>query len=193
VVAAPELVIGVLQALDSLEIPYAVGGSFASSAWGQPRQTRDLDVGVLVTLDQVRKLANILRDEFLLSDQTMEEAALGTDQFRSFQLIHMEEVFKIDIFALDVTPYTQAMLARRRPFNLSSTYSASFLSPEDIVITKLRWFVLSNRVSDRQWNDIVQVLETQGKDFDYSYASTWAESFGVIQDLQNAKAQVTPL
>lgn len=189
-VLAPDLVIKLLRTLDGLSIPYAIGGSFASSAWGQPRQTRDLDVAVVVNLLQVKRLAEEVRGEFLLSEKDMEEAAIGTAEFRSFQLLHMDDVFKIDVFALDASPYTQEVLRRRRRFSLGTDYEAQFVSPEDIVITKLRWYLLANRISDRQWNDIVHVLETQGHAFDYSYAEKWSAHFGVLDDLQKAKAQI---
>ena len=189
-IAAPELVVKLLQTLDTLEIPYAVGGSFASSAWGQPRQTRDLDVGVVISLEQVQRLADAVEAEFMMSRSDMEEATLGNAEFRSFQLLHLSELFKIDVFALDPTPYTHQLLARRRSYPMGSGYDAQFLSPEDIVITKLRWYVLGNRVSDRQWNDIVQVLETQWETFDFEHAAKWCEHFGVSDDFQLAKTQV---
>ena len=188
-IAAPDLVVKLLQALDALEVPYAIGGSFASSAWGQPRQTRDLDVGVLVSLEQVRKLADAVEVEFLFSRSEMEDAATGSTEFRSFQLLHLSELFKIDVFPLDDTSYTEQLLARRRPYRLGPGYDAQFVSPEDIVITKLRWYELGNRVSDRQWNDIVQVLETQWESFDFQYAARWCEHFGVVESLGLAKTQ----
>lgn len=189
-IPAPELVTKLLQTFDRLSIPYAVGGSFASSAWGQPRQTRDLDLGVVISLAQVTELANATEGEFMLSRSDMEEVASGQAEFRSFQLLHWDELFKIDVFALNASDYTQELLARRRAYLLGAGYMAQFLSPEDIVLTKLRWYVLGNRVSDRQWNDIVQVLEAQWETFDFPYADRWGEHFGVADELQQAKDQV---
>jgi hypothetical protein len=192
VISTPALVVKLLRELDALNIPYAVGGSFASSAWGRPRQTRDLDVGVLISAQQAQRLADAVEGEFVLSRQEMEQAASGDGEFRSFQLLHMEEVFKIDVFAFDISGYTTDLMSRRRPYPLAPSYDAQFLSPEDIVITKLRWYVLGNRVSDRQWNDIVQVLEMQEETFDFEYAARWCEHFGVGDDLELAKTQVLP-
>lgn len=41
-------------------IAYAIGGCFASMAWGSPRQTNNLDVATLITLDQSQKIIDEL-------------------------------------------------------------------------------------------------------------------------------------
>ncbi len=57
------------------------------------------------------------------------------------------------------------------------------------MITKLRWFLLDNRVSDRQWNDIVQVLEVQEGLLDESYLDRRCEYFDVKSLFEDAKLQ----
>ena len=41
-----EVLFQVLDALDALEIPYVITGSFASNYWGRPRATHDADLVV---------------------------------------------------------------------------------------------------------------------------------------------------
>lgn len=48
--------IDLLDRLSELEIPFMIRGSFASSAWGQPRQTNDLDVATLLREEDVKHL-----------------------------------------------------------------------------------------------------------------------------------------
>ena len=50
------LVTEVARVLDGLAIPYAVGGSYASSLYGEPRFTRDADLIVGLSLDRVDAL-----------------------------------------------------------------------------------------------------------------------------------------
>lgn len=61
---------------------------------------------------------------------------------------------------------------------------------EDIVLVKLRWFELGNRISDKQWNDIVQVLEVQHGNLDEAYLIKWARHFNVLDLLREAQLQV---
>lgn len=65
-------------------------------------------------------------------------------------------------------------------------------SPEDVILHKLRWYQLGNRVSDRQWNDIVQVLEVQAGRLDLDYLDRWAKHFGVKELLELAIEQADP-
>lgn len=182
------VIITLLETLDALGIEYAIGGSFASSAWGRPRQTHDLDIAVIVGLGEALQLASKLGDQFLISTNEIEEAFDDPGPFPSFQLLHIEETFKIDVFLLPDVDYAAKLMRRRRRYAING-HGADFASPEDIVIAKLRWFVLGNRVSDKQWNDILQVLEAQDEAFDYSYATKWATHFGVLQELDNAKLE----
>ena len=68
--------------------------------------------------------------------------------------------------------------------------TVSFYASESIVIAKLRWYLLENRVSDRQWNDLVQVLEVQRSTLDNEYLDRWAGFFWVPDLLNEARGQV---
>ena len=61
-----------------------------------------------------------------------------------------------------------------------------------MVIAKLRWFVVSNRISDRQWNDILRVLESQWESFDFDYTRRWCAFFGLLPDLEKVLAEAKP-
>ncbi len=37
-----------------------------------------------------------------------------------------------------------------------------FSSPEDIILSKLLWYEKGNRVSERQWLDVLGVIKVQG-------------------------------
>jgi hypothetical protein len=79
-------------------------------------------------------------------------------------------------------------MARRRLYPLAEDYSAQFTSPEDIVLTKLRWFVLGDRVSDKQWNNIAQVIETREATSTLS-TRRWSNTFEVLPELESALQQ----
>ena len=49
-----------LDALEALQIPYMVVGSFASTFWGRPRMTDDADLVVELPLEKVTELARLL-------------------------------------------------------------------------------------------------------------------------------------
>ncbi|MBS1701491.1 MAG: hypothetical protein JST12_07510 [Armatimonadetes bacterium] len=167
-----------------------VGGSFASSAWGMPRQTHDLDVAVLLTPERAGELFDAVKDNYMASLDEIRNTLRSAESFRAFQMIHFEETFKLDVFVLFDNEYTRASFERTLPYPMFDDLTVPFASPKDTVVTKLRWFDLGHRVSDKQWNDIVQVLEIQGEDLDEAYMTRWAEHFGVLELLREAQSQV---
>lgn len=180
-----------LGELERLEIPYVVGGSFASSAWGESRQTNDLDIAVHISSQQGDELASTLSEEFLISGPEIRLTLQDRNPYRSFQALHFEEMFKIDVFVPHDTPFVRSEFARARRVELLPDLFVRCSTPEDIVLRKLMWFELGNRVSDRQWNDIVQVLEVQRVTLDDHYLAKWAEELDVADLLKEALAQRT--
>ena len=82
--------------LDSLGIRYAIGGSVASSLYGTVRFTQDADIAVRALFIVLPTGSmNCSRDEFYISREAMEEALRSHG---SFNVIHFETSFKIDIF-----------------------------------------------------------------------------------------------
>ena len=57
---------------------------------------------------------------------------------------------------------------------------------EDIILQKLHWFQLGNRVSERQWDDVLGVLKVQRKRLDFDYLKDWASRTGVEDLLRQA-------
>jgi hypothetical protein len=56
-----------VSVLDDLGIPYLVGGSLASSLYGVPRATQDVDVVVdEVDCERLTRLAEVLKEDFFV-------------------------------------------------------------------------------------------------------------------------------
>ncbi|HLB72499.1 MAG TPA: hypothetical protein VJJ98_00625 [Sedimentisphaerales bacterium] len=172
--------------LDELKIMYAIGGSIASSLYGTVRFTQDADItvkafrGVAETL-----LYERLKDEFYLSREAMAQAL---DSAGSFNAVHLETSFKIDVFIQGPSEFEQQLLTRTKRVRLSNSEEKSFcvVSPEDIVLLKLGWYARSVCVSDRQWDDILGVLRVQSESLDLRYIKRWSRELGVDQLLERA-------
>jgi hypothetical protein len=50
------------------------------------------------------------------------------------------------------------------------------------------WYELGRRVSDRQFNDIVGVLEIQRGRLDEPFMRSWADRLGVLESFERAAA-----
>lgn len=172
--------------LERLQIPFAVGGSFASGARGVPRQTNDIDVLVDLTRKLRDPFIEAVQAEFEVTPEDMDMALDGRDPMRSFQLFHRQELFKVDVFLGRFPDLAESELRRASRIELLPGIWAPCLSQEDIVIEKLLWYELGNRVSDRQWNDLVGVIEVQGQDFDRAYVREWGAKLGVSELVEEA-------
>src|SRR5688572_20560590 len=102
----------VLQALDLIGIPYMVGGSLASSLYGIPRSTNDIDLVADVRANQVDELVQELHKEFYTDPTEAIRQALRIH--RMFNLIHFASGYKFDIYPLRPEPYHLAAFARRK-------------------------------------------------------------------------------
>jgi hypothetical protein len=175
--------------LDSLGIRYAVGGSLASAFYGTIRFTRDADITVEVFSSVADKFYALLKDEFYISREAMEDALKS---HRSFNVVHFATSFKIDLFVQGSDEFERQLLVRSRMLRLneSSQRDLRVVSPEDIILLKLIWFRETACTSEHQWGDVIGVLGVQGKALDYGYLTTWAKKLGVEALLDRAIAEV---
>lgn len=106
----------------------------------------------------------------------------------SFNMIHKETMFKVDIFPLKNRPFDLSKLERRLAYELASelTRKAYIASPEDNILSKLEWYRLGGEISDRQWNDVLNVLKVQGANIDTAYLEKWAQKLGLFDLLVQA-------
>ncbi len=66
----------IVAELDRFEIPYMLAGSFASTYYGDPRTTHDIDLVVAPTQEQLRDLvAGLDPDRFYISEIAATRAA----------------------------------------------------------------------------------------------------------------------
>ena len=175
----------VADALEALGVPYAIGGSFASALHGVMRATMDADLVADLRQEDVAPFVQALGELFYANAEMMREA-IG--QHRSFNLIHLESMFKVDVFVARPRNFDRAQLARRQLHLLSEDPErrAYVASAEDTVLAKLEWYRMGGEVSDRQWRDALGVLKVQGLRLDLAYMRHMAAGLGVKDLLERA-------
>lgn len=185
----------VLHTFETLHIPYFVGGSVASSVYGEARFTQDIDLIADIRPEQAAALMADWQDEFYVDAEAITEAI----QTRTaFNIIHLPTLYKADIFILENSRWQQTRFERRSAitfrFGAEEDSVQTFISsPEDMILQKLKWFQLGGSVSDRQWRDVLGMLEVQQPTLDGHYLRHWAEELG-LNDLLNEAledAQIT--
>jgi hypothetical protein len=181
----------VVSIFDVLGINYLIGGSMASSVFGEPRQTVDADLLARVLGGHVQPLVDALSGEFYLDRGAILSAI---ERQSSFNLIHLESMSKVDVFVSWRTPFGQSQFKRRQKIALGELLSRQFFfaTPEDTILAKLDWFKKGGAVSDRQWRDILGVIKVQGERLDSDYLVRWANELGVGDLLKRAFQEAGP-
>ncbi|RME38590.1 MAG: hypothetical protein D6793_02480 [Thermoflexia bacterium] len=182
--------IPVVEALEKLGIAYQIGGSVASSVYGVPRTTMDIDLVADLRPEHVRPLVDLLQDRYYLSLEAISEALRRRS---SFNLIHLETMVKVDVFILRPEPYEQEAFRRSRRDTVveESAREFSLSSPEDVILHKLAWFRMGGEASERQWSDVVGVLRVQADALDFAYLQQWATALGLADLLEQAIREAT--
>jgi hypothetical protein len=175
----------VADALGTLGVSYAIGGSFASAVHGVLRATMDVDLVANLREEDIAPFVQALGDAFY-ADADMMRGAIG--QHRSFNLIHLESMFKVDVFVARPRDFDRAQLARRQLHLLSEDPErwAYVASAEDTILAKLEWYRIGGEGSDRQWRDALGVLKVQGLRLDLAYMHQMAAGLGVKDLLERA-------
>jgi hypothetical protein len=175
IIAALDMVI---DCFEKLGIEYCIGGSVASSVYGIARATMDIDLVADIEIHHVNNIVKALEKNYYV------DADMITNAIRertSFNLIHLETMFKIDVFILKNQPYDSKAFTRRQPDTFDEESSRNFYlsSPEDIILNKLQWYHNSGKVSEQQWKDVLGVLKVQGNRLDLQYLKYWASKLNL--------------
>ena len=154
--------------LEKLDVPYALGGSLASAVYGVPRATMDADIITALKPEHTAPFVSRVKNGFYADESTVKTAIL---QKTSFNLIHLETMFKIDIFVAKADPLDTAQLAHRIRQQVGESPSRHIFitSPEDTLLAKLVWYRNGGEVSDRQWRDIEGIINVQKSRLDVAY------------------------
>jgi hypothetical protein len=168
----------VARALEDLGVAYAVVGSFASSMRGLYRTTADVDIVADLRPEHVHPLVQALQEKFYVDEQAVRRAL---SRHGSFNAIHFDAVFKVDIFIPKPDDFSRQQLARRRAEKMTpdAPQEIYVATAEDTILAKLLWYRSGGEVSRVQWADVLGVVGTQGDGLDFEYLREWAGRLGV--------------
>jgi len=153
------------QFIDPLErvgVPYAVVGSVASSLYGEPRATNDVDVVIQVApADAGRLVQAFPSDRFYVPPEEVVLVELGRAHGGHINIIALESMTKADFYPL--AGWEKEWFERRRSLVVSGR-SVWFAAPEAVILHKLRFFREGG--GEKHLRDIRGMLAVSGDSID---------------------------
>ena len=167
----------VVRTLNAQGIPFMLVGAYASSLYGEPRLTLDLDIVVDLKDDQVKPLFEAFPvGEYCADLNAMRDAVRRSAQFN---VIHVPTGCKVDFIVVKKTPFGRQEFSRRRNQPILAGENCYVATPEDVIIGKLRFFRMGG--SEKHLRDIAGILRVSGVQVDRCYVEQWAEELGVTE------------
>jgi hypothetical protein len=170
--------------IGTLGIRYFITGSIASSYYGIPRYTHDIDVVVAISKQDAEEIVRLFSGEGYISQEGIRDALSGTGMFN---FIHAETGLKVDFWIDLGEPFTKSCFARARQVELSEGFWVMMGSPEDVLLHKVYWDHLMP--SERQLRDAQGILSVLGEKLDVAYIEKWAKDLGIKDRIQRLLAE----
>ena len=170
-----ELLKYVVQFLNTTHTSYMLTGSIVSSFQGEPRSTHDIDMMIQLSKERVNSLLSAFPSPTYYIDKDM--VLSGIQSKKMFKLLNTNTGDKIDFYPLPENEYEIVRFERKIQEELNGLL-VWITSPEDTIISKLRWCKLSNG-SEKQFKDALNVFEIQFEILDKSYIEKWVEKLGL--------------
>lgn len=179
-----EALLRVIDALNSLEIPYMIVGSYSSNYYGVARLTLDADIVVQIDAQSITRLRSTLAPDLKLSPQMAFEGVTMTTRL---DIESSDGNYAVELFLIGDDEHDQVRFNRRRQVRFLGR-EAILPTPEDVLITKARWMKVTGREKDRF--DIQGVISLRGDALDWPYIYSWADKHGTRQLLDNIRSKV---
>lgn len=165
-----------VQAFETIQIPYLVTGSVASMLYGEPRLTNDIDVVADIRPEHIHDLiAAFPESEYYIDEEMIREAIARRGQFN---IIHPASGLKVDVILRRDTPFDASRFARIRRLRPAEQYEANFAAPEDVILKKLEFYRAGG--SEKHLRDIAGMIQISDAEIDRDYIADWAGRLGVI-------------
>ena len=174
-----------VKVFEECETPYAVLGGLAIPAYGVPRSTVDVDIGL--TVGEAEKLQDLVRK---LEARKVVAFEKPRPEYTMVYMSDRENLVDAELwFKPDGIRWDEETLRRRWKVAFGVTgesFEAYVLSPEDFIVNKLA----RRDRSARDEEDVVGVMESSKNRIDWKYLARRAREAGVLDLVQELREKI---
>ena len=183
-----EVITDFCERLAHAELRYLIGGSVASGVWGEPRQTNDVDLEIWLNHANKARFLEACQPPYYASAKEVDESIDLRHEYRIVQVLQMDEVLKFDCFLQGLSPIDEDAYAHAVMTELEAGHPIRVACAEHILVQKLRWYEAGNRVSERQWRDILSVARVTAA-LNWELVGQWCGLLGLEDTLAELRCQ----
>jgi len=145
----------VVSVLNRGQFGFHLTGGLASSFYGEPRFTQDIDIVLTIPTDSSREfLFKELSEKFIVEWDALCEAVRRE---RIFQALHKSKLIKVDFHVGEAIPNE---LSRSKQVELLPNIFVPLVSMEDSILSKLIWI---SKGSEKARLDVKAMLQRSGE------------------------------
>jgi hypothetical protein len=166
-----DLFLHFVRRLNGLHVTHMITGSVASTAYGEPRLTHDVDIVLVVHAEDAKRLHKAFPpDEFYCPPPEVIGEESARNSGGHFNLIHHSTGFKADCYTAGADPLHVWGLRHSRRIELDG--EPVFLAPpEYVIVRKLQYYKESG--FERHLRDIEGMLAVSGELIDNQALQYW--------------------
>ena len=161
----PDFITLFVAPLESAGIRYMITGSVASSIYGEPRNTLDIDLVVLLESSQIPMLPALFsEDDYYLPPAEVVVVESRREARGHFNIIHHHTGVKADIYLSRNHPYLSWAFSHTRRIPTPSC-EITVAPPEYVILHKLEFYRESGH--QRHLRDIAGMIDQQELDREF--------------------------
>jgi hypothetical protein len=164
-----------------------ITGSVASTLYGEPRLTHDIDLVILLKRPEILNFISLFPSEdFYCPPREVIQIELTRSTAARFNLIHHNSGYKADIYPFIGDPLHSWAFKNRRNIELMPDKCIWVAPPEYVIIRKLQYFKEGG--SQKHLSDISKMLSSGDLDLDKAIIEEWVESRELYKEWKEAQS-----
>ncbi len=171
--------------LEKLEIPYVVTGAVASSIYGEPRLTNDVDLIMMMRIEDIERFVQAFAPtEFYCPPAEVLKIEIRRSHRGHFNLIHHDTGTKADIYLAGEDELHRWALSEKRSMAIEGE-RVRVAPPEYVIVRKLEYYREGG--SEKHLRDIAGMVELSSEEIDFKQLEGFIHRYGLQKEWTKAK------
>jgi hypothetical protein len=182
--AEPDFFSLFLHPFNSIDVPYMITGAVASTIYGEPRLTQDIDLVLDLDRSAVPRLtAAFLADQYYVPPEETLEQEVRRPSGGHFNLLHLESGLRADCYLAGEDELSRWGLDHRRVESVAGE-PISIAPPEYVIVRKLEY--RRQGAGEHHVDDVARMLRVSRALIDQATLDGWIARVGVAREWKEA-------